>query len=643
MQLRGLRPIPLLPAVAAATLLFAFVACGGTETVVQTVIVEKEKVVQQTVEVTKVVEKEKTVQQTVVVVQTATATPAPVPTATAPVTPPAGELVLVNGAINVGIGTPRFCTAGCAENVYQTSVMETLFRPNYKDTLGEKPEEPVLATGWTLAPDLTYLDFDLRKGIQFQKGYGEMTASDVAFSINDANSVTTPTSIHGQAGDFAPLIKEMLVVDPYKIRLIYLNYDSRGIRHRFSLFWQTAGVTSKKLFEEKGADGMRGFIIGTGPYQVVSWVQSDKIVLEALPRHWRKTASVAKVTYIQVPETATRRAMLETGQVAAIPPGLKDIKALEAKGFKQLCCSGNVVQSNIGMTGNYWEKERYYDKKALTRTLNEAAPWVGKWEGDDAASDLKARNVRQALAHAIDRDGLVASIMTGLGGPNYFAYMPPTDHPVFKKGKFVYDPATGKATGGWEIPYDPKFAKELLAKAGYGNGFTIPSMWIDVPGTVANELGQAIASGWATDLNVKVTTLNSNIYSTYRPGLVQRTTSEPFIGCGDDSNLGVPFDWARGLVMSSWSDGGYGVGMEVPWAAQNYATVAKETDKAKRVTMQVAFIQRGLESGLCIGTVMIPTIQLYDPKIIASWEQLPSIEGGMAIMNNLESIVLVKR
>jgi ABC-type transport system substrate-binding protein len=583
---------------------------------------------------------------------TATATAAPAatntPAPTAAPAAPSGELVFANTVINVGIGTPRFCTAGCAENVYQTSVMETLFRPNYKDTLGEKEEVPIIATSWTLAPDLTYLDFTIRENIPFHTdkdgaSWGNLTAEDVAFSINDANSVTTPTSIHGQAGDFAPLIKEMQVLAPNKVRLVYLNYDSRGIRHRFSQFWQTAGMTSKKLFDAKGADGMRGYIIGTGPYKVVSWVQSDKIVLEALPKHWRKTANVAKVTYIQVPETATRRAMLETGQVAAIPPGLKDIKALEAKGFVKLCCSGNVIQRNVGMTGNYWEKQRYYDKKPLTRELNLSAPWVSKWEGDDPAGALKAQTVRQALAYAIDREGLVASVMTGLGGPNYFAYMPPVDHPVFKKGKYVFDPATGKGSGGWEIPYDPKFAKELLTKAGYASGFTIPSMWIDVPGTVANELGQAIANGWANDLNVKVTTLNSNIYSTYRPGLVQRTTSEPFLGCGDDANLGVPFDWARGLVMSSWSDGGYGVGMEVPWAAENYARVAKETDKAKRVEMQVGFVQKGIDSALCIGLVMEPSTQMYDPKVIAVWEQLPSIEGGMAIMNNIESIVLVKK
>lgn len=87
-----------------------------------------------------------------------------------------------------------------------SGVMETLFAPEPGDRAGDKPEAGILAKGWSLDPGLKFIDFHLRSGIQFHKGWGEMTADDVAFSFNDANSVTTPDSIHGQAGDFAPLI-----------------------------------------------------------------------------------------------------------------------------------------------------------------------------------------------------------------------------------------------------------------------------------------------------------------------------------------------------------------------------------------------------------------------------------------------------
>ncbi|MDP6824183.1 MAG: hypothetical protein QF554_12930, partial [Dehalococcoidia bacterium] len=49
---------------------------------------------------------------------------------------PTGETTVAVNAVNAGVGTPRFCTAGCAEDVYIAGIMETLFRPNYGDNLG---------------------------------------------------------------------------------------------------------------------------------------------------------------------------------------------------------------------------------------------------------------------------------------------------------------------------------------------------------------------------------------------------------------------------------------------------------------------------------------------------------------------------
>ncbi|KAA1282747.1 MAG: hypothetical protein EGP12_06375, partial [SAR202 cluster bacterium] len=79
--------------------------------------------------------------------------------------------------------------------------------------------EPMVALSYELDPSLEFGTFALREGIQFHGGYGEMTAKDVEFSYNDANSVTNPESIHGQAGDFAPLIQSMEAVDDYTLKL----------------------------------------------------------------------------------------------------------------------------------------------------------------------------------------------------------------------------------------------------------------------------------------------------------------------------------------------------------------------------------------------------------------------------------------
>ena len=552
---------------------------------------------------------------------------------------PSGEATIAVNAVNAGVGTPRFCTAGCAEDVYVAGIMETLFRPVYGDTLGAQAEEAVLALSFDLDPDLVFLDFELRPGVQFHDGWGEFTSADVVFSFNDANRNTQPESIHGQAGDFAPLIKNFEVIDDYNVRMYYENYDSRGIRHRFSTFWQSAGITSAALFDDKGAEGMRDFIVGTGPYKNISWIQADSIKLEAVPNHYRQTANVAKITLLEVPEASSRRAMLETGQVIMAQPALADWNTLAAAGFDINLDSGHGTIRNIGMTGNWWEDNRYYDDKVLERETSDKA-WVSDTNsGDDYEA---ARLVRVGLAHAIDRQALVDSILDGWGdGPMYFAYQPPNAHPITQShsGDYV-DPSRGGegGAGGWAYPVDFDLAKEFITEGGFPDGFPMSNVWTGPPG-LTQELMTAIGGIWSVELGVDVT-LNNSVYSTYRPGLVARTTSEPFVGCGDDSNTSMPYDWARGFVMSSWSDGGYGVGMEIPFAADNYAKVALMTDKAERNAANEAFSEKGIESALCIGLVHEPVGTLQNPDLVAAYEKLPQANGNLQQFVNLESLKL---
>lgn len=201
--------------------------------------------------------------------------PAPTPVPVATPAPPAPAIpAILAGTVNIAVlnidsfnGLPRFCTAGCSETIYMSGLTETLFGSRQLPD-GTATTEPMLALDFTLDPNFEFGDFNLRQGVQFHEGYGEMTSEDVAFSYNDANSGTNPASIHGQAGDFAPLIQSMEPVDDYTLRLNYRNYDSRGMLHRFSSFWQTAGIVSKAVYNEQGVEGMQGALVGVGPYVI---------------------------------------------------------------------------------------------------------------------------------------------------------------------------------------------------------------------------------------------------------------------------------------------------------------------------------------------------------------------------------------
>ena len=236
---------------------------------------------------------------------------------------PAGELTIATRNLRSGAGTPMFCTAGCAETVYLSGVNETLTGvkagpggPLDPQNIGQ------LAESWTIADDLAYMDFKLVKDVPFHSSngvdYGVMTADDVAFSYNNANAARNPDSIHGQAGDFAPFIGEVVAVDDLNVRMNFtLMYSAMPLRY-IGPFYQSAAIVSKKAFDELGEEGMREVFTGTGPFKFIEWRKSEIIETEAVANHWRKTASVKSVKIRDIPEASTRVAMLEITSLKGI-------------------------------------------------------------------------------------------------------------------------------------------------------------------------------------------------------------------------------------------------------------------------------------------------------------------------------------
>ena len=166
------------------------------ETVVQTVVVEKEVEVE--VEVEKIVEKEvvkEVVKEVEVMAPEPTATASLIGTIGAPDPKTEGGAAVIGFA---GIGQQVGRNANQASDALKNwGVAETLFRRGAADeTL------PWVATTWTISPDLTTGSVTIQDGIEFRtkdKNYGQLTAEDVAWSMNDANNATN-TTLHPRSG-----------------------------------------------------------------------------------------------------------------------------------------------------------------------------------------------------------------------------------------------------------------------------------------------------------------------------------------------------------------------------------------------------------------------------------------------------------
>ena len=515
-----LRWRPLFAIMALATALAAAVACGG-ETVVETVIVEKqvtqiEKVVEtvvvekqvegQTVKVVETVLVEKPVTErvveTVVVekerVVVATATPR------ADIREPSGILTI---AVE-DVGTPLYTnfTMSWPHSDYAASsgILEGLTRV----ALDNWTQENELAEFWEINQqgDTYFLDVRMRKGVQFHKGYGEMTSEDVVWSVQDLMRDGTK---HTAFGSLDQLYERdgITATDGYNVRFPLKRNpgDFRG-----PPTGSGAGIISKAAYEKNGEDWAILNAIGTGPFEVIKHVPDNEKVVEAFADHWRFTPGFQTVRFLEVPEPATRIAMIKTGEADLVQVGVVDLARVADEPGIQLISSENSNRRGV----NVWFQGLLYATKDLDGNpierppLPTHRPWVGA--ADDPADLERARMFRWAISLAIDREALNDVFLSGTGCKYIIMKM---------------DNCNSFFQERWDYDFDLEKAKQYLADAdaeGATVQFAIPSGL----GSTHAEISEALAPMWeAAGLKVDIT---KAAYSALRPGMLARESDMLF-------------------------------------------------------------------------------------------------------------------
>ena len=470
---------------------------------------------------------------------------------------------------------------------------------------------PWLATEWEVASDLSKVTITLEEGVQFHKGRGEMTAEDVAWSINDANATTNTESIHAQAGDLAAYWNAWTAVDTYVVEAPFKQFDPRWQTNGLSDGFQVTGIFSKKVFDEMGRDWMLENTIMTGPFEVEEWTDGDKAVLNAVQGHWRKTPEIDKLTYVQIPEGSIRLASMQNGEVDAAALDLKDIPGLQANGF-ELSGTSSGSELNIAWAGNIWEKTHAKTGEPLARPgADYTKPWIGN--PDDAESMENARKVRWALAMAYDREEMNEVLAAGQGWTHGIGY---------------FNPRMPQYQEKWDVPYDVDLAKQYLEDAGVGDGFAI-EIFGQADTAIRAESAEAIGQYWAANLGLDVT-VQSFEYSVFRPSIVDRSASIPFMNSCDDGRFPRPWDWPIGLVTSSLSRGGFSCSVEAPEIAQAYLANSLEPDIQKRNENNNDIADFYHKWMLMSGVFTFPVVLPYNPRAIESWEMRPSLSGPIS-------------
>ena len=292
---------------------------------------------------------------------------------------------------------------------------------------------PSLAESWTVSADQKVYDFKLREGLKFHNG-DPFTAEDVKFSFQRSKGKL----LHEKVRDVA-------AVGPYRVRFT-LHEPWPDFMTFYGTFASGAAwVVPKKYFEQVGADGFKKHPIGLGPYKFVSHTPGVDLVMEAYEGYWRKMPSVKRLVYKSVTDSTTRMAMLKRGEVD-LAYLLDGPQALEVKR------DPNLKLAFSGGIGTFYLD--YFDQ------FDPKSPWHD-------------RRVRLASNYAIDRrslneaENLGASRLNGNIMPRSFEFALPIE----------------------PYPYDPTKARQLLAEAGYPNGFDAGDLY---PWPPYSSMGEAV-------------------------------------------------------------------------------------------------------------------------------------------------------
>jgi len=279
---------------------------------------------------------------------------------------------------------------------------------------------PGMAESWTYSRDCLDLTFKLRRDVKWHDGH-PFTADDVVFTYQAMINPKTPAPFK----EGFLLVKDVEALDPYTVRVRYDKPYARAVET-----WGTY-ILPKHLLEPFATAGtlrespQNSWPVGTGPYRFQEWKPGEKVVLVANPDYYDGRPYLSRVVYRVIPSQAT--IFLE----------------LKAKGVDYVST----------LTGIQYARQTEYPafRKAYHkyRYPSSAYTFLGFNLKDPRFAD---RRVRQAFAHAVNKQELIDGVLLGLGRE--------TSGPI-RPGTWAYTDEVE------HFAYDPEQAKALLAEAGW--------------------------------------------------------------------------------------------------------------------------------------------------------------------------------
>ncbi len=398
---------------------------------------------------------------------------------------------------------------------------------------------PMLATSWKVVDPTTW-EFSLRSGVKFHNGE-PFDAQSVKATMDYMKDPANKTHYASRWS----LVKEVQIVDPHTVRFI-TEKPWPGLIDRMAA--TDFLPMPPKALKAEGPQGLLAKPSGTGPFKFGQWVRDEKLVVVRNDDYWKGKAAFKTVTFRFIPEFSARLAALLAGEIDImkdVPPHAVDLVDRSGKA---------TVRATVSSRINY-----------LALVTLKPGPM----------QDIR---VRQAIAHAINVDELIQSVLRGraskMCGP-----LSPINVDFSPKSQC--------------LKYDVAHAKNLLKAANIDPGkltltLDTPSgrypLDKDISQAIAAQLGRigitvnVVVNEWGTHLDkIKNRTTGDMFFLGWGPALdAQGTIEQLFQGSmtyssyGGNKLLEDKIATAITIVdpkkrLEAWADLQQMVANEVPW------------------------------------------------------------------------------
>lgn len=297
--------------------------------------------------------------------------------------------------------------------------------------------QPCLAESWTWANDGMTLELKLKEGVKFHNGE-DFNAEAAKFSIELLMEAQPYARWVGEFGS-------VKVVDDYTVVIDF----AEPAGYALPALARGSYVYPPEYYQQVGAEGFGSEPVGTGPYQFVEWVKDDHVTFAAFPEYWGGTPRLDEIVWRVIPEPAARVAALQAGEVHLITD-------LSPGSEEQIKADPNLELISVSGLRKFMT---FLDSRL-----------------DHPVADP---TVRRALNYAVDKEGLVA-LFDG--------------HAKALRGQYLTEGIAGYDPDLDPFAYDPDKAKELLAEAGYPDGFEMDLKYTIGRYPLDGEMGEAVAA-----------------------------------------------------------------------------------------------------------------------------------------------------